>query len=282
MLKVGFIGTGSMGSLLINAFLASGALDANQITASNRTHEKVVNLASLHPGLFPAESNRETVKKSNFVFLCIKPHEFKEVIEYIKPVVTPDQIFISITSPVQIRHLESVLPCKVTKIIPSITHLTGSGASLCIHGNRMNDEDKKKIELLFSYISRPIRVEETYTRISSDFSSCGPAFIAFFLEQWIEAAVRKTGITSDEATKLASEMLLGTGKLLTEGAVTPSQLQERVAVPGGITAKALNLLDSSLAGVFDQLIQVTHEKYEEDLESLDAEFGAGEINRKQY
>lgn len=64
--------------------------------------------------------------------------------------------------------------------------------------------------------------------------------------------------------------------------MTPSQLQKRVAVPGGITAKALNLLDSNLAGVFDQLIQVTHAKYEEDLEQLDAEFGAGEINRQQY
>lgn len=271
-----------MGSLLINAFLASGALDANQIIASNRTYEKVENLASLHPGLVPAKNNQETVKKSNIVFLCVKPHEFKEVLEYIKPVVQPDQIFVSITSPVQIKHLEAVLPCKITKIIPSITHLAGSGASLCIHGCRMNEEDKKQIELLFSHISTPIHVQETHTRISSDFSSCGPAFISFFLEQWIKAAVRKTGITEEEATSLASEMLLGTGKLLTEGAVTPSQLQERVAVPGGITAKALNLLDSSLAGVFDQLIQVTHEKYEEDLEALDADFSTDEINRQQY
>ncbi|SFS61755.1 competence protein ComER [Paenibacillus sp. 453mf] len=282
MLKVGFIGTGSMGSLLINAFLASGALDARQIVASNRTHAKVLKLSSIYPGLKAAETNQETVMKANFIFLCVKPHEFKEVAQDIKPFIKPEHILISITSPVQIRHLESVLPCKITKIIPSITHLRGSGASLCIHGNRMKDEDKKQVEQLFSYISRPVQVEESFTRISSDLTSCGPAFIAYFLEQWIQAAVQHTGIDHEDATCLASEMLLGTGKLLTEGAMTPSQLQKRVAVPGGITAKALNLLDSNLAGVFDQLIQVTHAKYEEDLEHLDAEFGAGEINRQQY
>jgi competence protein ComER len=77
-------------------------------------------------------------------------------------------------------------------------------------------------------------------------------------------------------------MLLGTGKLLTEGGYTPQELQARVAVPGGITAQALALLRNNLDGVFDSLIHTTHEKYDEDLVKLDEVFRASEINRQQY
>jgi competence protein ComER len=174
------------------------------------------------------------------------------------------------------------MKAKVSKIIPSITHQVGSGASLCIHGSRITEEDRFLLEELMSHISRPIRVKESYTRITSDFSSCGPAFLAFFMDQWIQAAVQATGMDRTELCALAGEMIIGTGKLLTEGGMTPAELQARVAVPGGITAEALALLDISLHSVFPELIQVTHNKYEEDMQKIDVSFGLKPINRQQY
>ncbi|MDY8021897.1 late competence protein ComER [Paenibacillus polymyxa] len=281
-MKVGFIGTGSMGSLLIESFINSNALKAQQISASNRTHSKVTELARRYPGLHAAQSNRETAAESDVLFICVKPLESKAVTDEIRNVITEEQIVVSITSPVQIRILEHALKAKVSKIIPSITHQVGSGASLCIHGNRITEEDRTLLEELMSHISRPIRVKESYTRITSDFSSCGPAFLAFFMDQWIQAAVQATGIDRTELCALAGEMIIGTGKLLTEGGMTPAELQARVAVPGGITAEALALLDISLHSVFPELIQVTHNKYEEDMQKVDVSFGLKPINRQQY
>ncbi len=271
-MKVGFIGTGSMGSMLLDAFIASGALMPQQVFASSRTPEKVHLLAQRHPGLNVCSSNTETVKNSDVLFLCVKPLQYKALIHEIGSDLRTEQIVISITSPVQIRHLESCLPCKIAKIIPSITHLTLSGASLCMYGSRITEKDRLLVENLLANISRPLEISESHVRITSDFSSCGPAFISFFLDQWIEAAVDMTGIRRYELTKLAGEMLLGTGRLLTEGGFKPHELQERVAVPGGITAKALALLKQSLGGVFEQLISTTHAKYEEDLSKCDEAF----------
>ncbi|UHA74222.1 late competence protein ComER [Paenibacillus sp. 481] len=271
-MKVGFIGTGSMGSTLIEALIRSGALEPRQIIASNRTSDKVEQLAAIHPGLIVSRSNAETAQHSQIVFLCVKPLEFKHVIDEIKTVVHPDLIVVSITSPVLIKHLESRLNCKVAKIIPSITNYVWSGASLCMYGKKIKTEDRLLLEQLMMSISSPQQVSEQFTRISSDLSSCGPAFVAFFLQKWVQAAVSETGIDEKEAARLACEMVLGTGKLLTEGGLTLEQLQQRVAVPGGITAEALRLLDRELAGVFHQLIQVTHAKYEEDLQKVHAQF----------
>lgn len=83
-MKVGFIGTGSMGSLLIEAFIQSGALLPEQIRVSNRSPEKAQKLAKRHPGLTVCSSNTETASQSDLFFLCVKPLEFKTVISEIK------------------------------------------------------------------------------------------------------------------------------------------------------------------------------------------------------
>lgn len=277
-MKVGFIGTGSMGSLLIEAFLASGALPAEEVLASNRSRSKLAGLQERHPGIGVCESNRDVAVQSDILFLCVKPLEFKALTDEIAPCLRREQIVVSITSPVQLRHLEAVLPSKIAKVIPSITHCVKAGTTLCVFGDRLTAADRLALLGLLSYIGVPLQIDEHHTRIASDFSSCGPAFLGYFLERWITAAVETTGIDESVITRLAGEMLLGTGKLLTQGEFTPRQLQERVAVPGGITAQALAHLRLSLEGVFEHLIATTHDKYDEDVDLLNLKFNVHHQN----
>lgn len=277
-MKVGFIGTGSMGTILIESFIHSGALQADQVMVTNRTMSKAYELAANNIGVSVTDSIRSIAKQCSIVFICVKPLEFKHVTDELSQDERTDLIVVSITSPVLIKHLEGALSCKVAKVIPSITNYVCSGASLCMYGERMTSEDQQLIEKLMSSISRPIQVTEQYTRMTSDLSSIGPAFIAFFVQKWVDAAVQRIGIDQEEASRLACEMLLGTGKLLTAGHMTLEQLQQRVAVPGGITAEALRLLDDKMAGVFHQLIEVTHAKYEEDIEKLNVIFSTPNPN----
>ncbi|MDF2927721.1 MAG: competence protein [Paenibacillaceae bacterium] len=271
-MNVGFIGTGSMGSILIESLIRSGALQPEQIIAANRTIGKVLRLAETCPGLRIARSNIEVVLEAELLFICVKPLEYKKVLDEIRKVTLPDQIIVSITSPIQIQHLEEQLNCKIAKVIPSITNYMLSGATLCMYGERMEETDKQKLELLLGAISETIRISEKHTRVTSDISSCGPAFFALLVQKFVEAAVVETGIPYEEATRLASHMLLGTGKLLTEGQFTPDALQKRVAVPGGITAEGLQLMEHELDGMFNRLIRITHAKYHEDLEKVGVMF----------
>ncbi|WP_309120530.1 late competence protein ComER [Paenibacillus sp.] len=271
-MNVGFIGTGSMGSILIESFIRTNALRPDQIVATNRTFAKAERLAETHPGLRAVPSNREVALAADMVFLCVKPKEFKNVIDDIKPYVTAAQTVVSITSPVLIRHLEEHIPCKIAKIIPSITNYVCSGATLTMYGSRMEAEDIETLERLLQRMSKPLVVSEEYTRISSDISSCGPAFLAFFVEQFVQAAVTYTGISKEEATTLASEMVLGTGLLLTAGGFSPESLRERVTVPGGITAEGLRMLSLDLDGTFERLIRTTHHKYKEELDKVEGLF----------
>lgn len=271
-MKIGFIGTGSMGSLLIESFLRSGALQPRQITASSRTGTRSDRLAARYPGLTSASSNVQTVLHSDIIFLCIKPLEFKNVLDEIKDSLQHKQIVVSITSPVLISHLEEMLPSKVAKVIPSITHSVLSGASLCMYGQRILPEDRLLLEQLISSVGIPVLIHESHVRTASDISSCGPAFLAFILQLWADSAAELTGISRPAAVHLAAQMLLGTGRLLTEGGFNLEQLQQRVAVPGGVTSEGLSVLKQHLSAVFPELIHTTSSKHEHDLAKLEALF----------
>lgn len=279
-MNIGFIGAGSMGSLLIEALIVAEAVEPHQIKVSNRTYSKAEKLALTFPGLQAEHSNIAVAKGSDIVFLCIKPHEFANVIAEIKPYVTPDQLVVSITSPVLLAQLQQELDCQIAKVIPSITNKMWSGTALCIYGSQIDEAHQTMLEQLLAYISEPIRIEESFTRIVSDISSCGPAFFAFLLQQFIDAAVEATGIAREEAMLIASNMLLGTGLLLTEGNMTTEDVQQRVAVPGGITAQALAMLQTETSGIFNKLIATTHRKYYEDLEKVQATFDKAEVSEQ--
>lgn len=264
-MNTGFIGTGSMGSLLIESFIKSDALLPQEIIASNRTPAKAQLLANRYPGLRTARSNQEVVLESELIFLCVKPMEFKSVIDEIKDSLEPDQLLISITSPVMVRQLEGLLSCKIAKMIPSITNYVLDGAILCVYGSRITGEDRNRLEQLTRFICEPVEVEESFIRVCSDLISCGPAFFAYLLEGFIDAAVTETGIDKEQACLLASRMIYGTGKLLTEGGFTPEELRKRVTVPGGITAEGLRIIEKELTGTFNQLFQMTHQKYNHEV-----------------
>ncbi|WEK53095.1 MAG: late competence protein ComER [Candidatus Cohnella colombiensis] len=268
-MKIGFIGTGNMGSLLIGAFIRAGIVQPTQVIASSRTLSKLRACEREHPGIQIASSNRQATVGAKYVFLCIKPLDYREVIEEIAPALSADQVVVSITSPVMLAQLEELLPCKVAKVIPSVVNSIGSGASLVMWGSRLTQLDRVELHQLLSAISRPIEIEESAVRAASDLSSCGPAFLAYVLEDFIVAAVLM-GMDRETATELAGEMMLGTARLLLERPCTPSELQAMVAVPGGITEAALQVLRKSTRGVFTQVLNTTHEKFTEDLDRVDS------------
>jgi competence protein ComER len=276
-MQFGFIGTGSMGSIVIEALIEAKSVLPSQIYASNRTFEKVKELAKTYTGLHAYPSNTKVAEVADVLFLCVKPLEFKKVIDEITPYTRKDQIIVSITSPVEIKDLEKLLPAKIAKIIPSITNSAQSGASLMMAGERVSESDRDYLYQLMSSISQPIWIDEKFTRVSSDIVSCGPAFISFLLQKFIDAAVIETGIPQEQATALASSMIVGMGELLAKEKFSLPSLQQRVCVPGGVTGAGIKVLEKETEDIFNKLIRETHHKYREDIQGVSEMFYEREI-----
>ncbi|MDR7318539.1 late competence protein ComER [Brevibacillus nitrificans] len=269
MERIGFIGTGSMGTILIEALLSSKALSPGQIIVGNRTPAKAERLAELYPGLVVAGSNAELAEAAKVLLLCVKPLEYKVLLEQITPVLTGEHLLITITSPIKLSLLEERVPCAVARVVPSITNAARSGISLCEFGSRLDEAQKQYILKLFSTISHPTMISEAFLRVTSDITSCGPAFLSYILQQMIQEAVNETGISEDAATYLTTQMFIGMADLLKEDIFTLPSLQQRVCVPGGITGEGLIPLKDGIPGLFAEVYRRTHAKFAEDQERVE-------------
>lgn len=266
------IGTGSMGSILVEAFLRAKAVQPEDFILINRTPVKAIHLTEKYPGIAIAESLPELVAKSDLFFIAVRPGDYKEVLHRIKPHLTEKKVVVSITSGVMTEELEKNLPVgKVVKMIPSITNAALAGALLIMFGSRFTEEEKNFLSSFFSHIGTPVLIEERLVRVASDITSCGPAFFSFLLQDFIQNAVHAAGISEEMATKLTGEMIIGMGKLLSSGLFTLPTLQERVCVPGGVTGEGLKVLEKETKGVFKALFLTTHEKFKQDREELKKE-----------
>jgi len=270
--KIGFIGTGSMGSILIESLLSAKALSPGHIIISNRTPDKAELLAQRFPGLVVAKNNLELARAAKILLLCVKPMEYSVMLEQITPALTPEHLLITITSPIKLEQLESSVPSAVARVVPSITNAAQGGVCLCEFGSRIDPQQRQFIRALFAHISTPIEVTEPFLRITSDIASCGPAFLSYILQQMIHDAVQETGISEEAATYLTTQMLIGMAELLRKEAFTLPSLQKRVCVPGGVTGEGLIPLQKEVPGLFAEVFRRTHAKFAEDLEMTDRQF----------
>lgn len=271
-MKIGMIGTGNMGRILIEAFLESKAIAANELIITNRTIAKAIDIQKKYADLQVVTSAEEIVQQAAIVFLCVKPLDIHPLLKRLSPYWTEKHCIVSITSPITVKQLESVVPCHVARVIPSINNRALSGSSLITFGNRCEAHYRVYIENLFKRISAPSYIDDEITRVASDIASCGPAFFSYLLQRFIDAAVRKTNIPKEVATALASEMIIGLGELLKKGVYTLPTLQEKVCVKGGITGEGITVLEAELGDIFEHIFEKTHAKFNEEMEKIKKQF----------
>ncbi|MFD0048271.1 late competence protein ComER [Actinomycetes bacterium NPDC127524] len=272
-MKIGFIGTGNMGTILIEAFLGAGAVRPEEITVTNRTLSKAYTLQERCGAISVAETAEETARRADLIFLCVKPLQFAEVIAKIKPAVTQEQCVVSITSPISVAQLESQLNCHCARFIPSITNRALSGVSLLTFGESCSREWQEKISDLAKSISAPVSIPNEITRAASDIVSCGPAFFSFLARAFIDGACQATKIDEATATILTQNMLAGLGELLSQEIYSLPALQEKVCVKGGITGEGIKVLEGAIGDMFPRLFEATQAKFEEDLEQIEEDLG---------
>lgn len=267
MRKLGFIGTGNMGSLIIDAIIKGGEIQPENIHMTNRTLQKAIDIQKRHKGTSVHDQSIDIVHHSELIFICSKPLEMVNIISEISDHLKPHHVILTITSPLQVEDTEKLLQktkTPVIRFIPSIVNLALEGPSLITFGEQCSEDLRKELWQLFSSISSPIVIEPNITRVASDFASCGPAFISFLVEKMIKAAVDETDIDRNTATNIVESMLIGYGELLRQKHFSLATLRERVTVKGGVTGIGLNVLEKEVGSMFNELFQETEKKYIED------------------
>lgn len=261
MEKIGFIGYGAMGSMIIRGILQNEVFDQSQMIITTRTLSKLEELKKSHPELEIAQNNVDVAKKSRRIFLFVNTGMVTEVIDEIIDYISDKTHIIYIAAGLTMENVERTFDGKVSKVIPSLTSEVNQGISLVAHNQQVNYEDAKFVENVFKSISEVKLVTEDKFGLGADLTSCSPAFIASIMLKFSQTATKRGIFSDDEVREMVTSTLYGTAKLLCETDLSFEDVMLRVATPGGITEEGLKVLDTELPDIFDKLFETTLNKY---------------------
>lgn len=259
MKSIGIIGLGSMGGMMLDRFIAGGT-PAGNICAATHNPQKLAQFAARYPGL-KTGSNLEAAK-SDIVFICVEPGQFKDVLLEILPALSESSHIGNIASTVTIANVESLIPCKVTKLVPTITSKVGRGVTLVSYNDKITPQDKQDISGLFAAFGELQELPEGDLAYATELTSCGPGLYAYILGQIASAAQKYTDTVGEaEIRRWLMETFAGTIALAEATDMTFDEIVSGVATRGGITEEGVRAMaDMDLNAVFDAMFRRTLEK----------------------
>ena len=234
--KLGVIGCGFMASAIINGAINSKILSANEIIVSD---VNPVSLSKMEQnGVNTTTDNVTLVSNAEFVLFAVKPQSLNDVLVQIKDIKV--EKIISIMAGVKKEKIRTAFPnAKIARCMPNTPCSIGCGA-IGLDVSEFFDQDKDFVVSLLSSLAQVVCVDEDKLNAVTGVSGSAPAYFYLFLKGIIDAGV-KQGLSYDEAKLLATNTMIGAGKMvLINENKSLDDLINAVCSKGGTTIEAVN------------------------------------------
>ena len=206
--QVGLIGVGVMGEALISGLISSRFPKAQIVFTEKRT-ERAHEISSKY-GAREVDLT-ELAKTSDVVLLVVGPD------------------------------------ISIIRVMPNTPTLIGLGMAAISLGKSVNPEQAKFISEFLATCGKVISVEENLQDAVTALSGSGPAYFFAFIEEMIKSGI-SLGLSSDQATTLAIQTMVGSAAMLEQSGKSATTLRENVTSPNGTTAAALKVFSEANLG----------------------------------
>jgi pyrroline-5-carboxylate reductase len=262
MNKVGFIGYGHMGSILLNSLLLVKAINPQQVVISTRTIRKLDDLKVKYPAIEIASDNPTVARQSSILFLCVGTYQVKSVLDEIKGMLSREAHLVLMSGMLEMASVERVWTGAMTKIIPTLIAEVREGITLICHNQKVKPAEKDQLHQMLRKIGSIKVIQESQMGRGSDFTSCGPGLLAAIGEQFVQVGVKEGNFTYEEGYEMFLSTLYGTAKLLHQNKENFKGLINRVARKGGPTEGGATVLETHLPEVLAKMFSATLERRE--------------------
>jgi len=230
-----------------------------QVFAFDKDKEKTRELS----GIEVSYSILELIKNVDVIILAIKPQDFEDLLNEIKPNIR-GKLIISIAAGIKTVYIEKVLnQIRVVRVMPNIAAKIGDAESAIAKGYSAGDADLYFTQKVFNCLGKTWIMNEDMIDAATAISGSGPAYIFYDMEKrginplntpqeiiddyasrLMDAAL-KVGFSSAEAQGLSWSTTNSTIHLAKVSGIPVGELRRRVTSPGGTTEAALNVLDNN-------------------------------------
>jgi pyrroline-5-carboxylate reductase len=237
------IGCGNMGGAMLAGWLASG-LDPARFAILDPALEEAPEGVALYRD--PAEA--EAAAAHDAVMLGFKPQQLGKLAPGLQGLTGEGVTVYSLLAGLTLAQLKDAFP--------------GAGAHVRVMPNLASRINKSPIILLEAGLDEAARdaafahfdrlgtavwlEEEGKFDLVTALAGSGPGFVYRFIDALAEAATG-LGLEPEQATSLALAMVDGASSLAAGADISPGELADRVASPGGMTREGMNVLDEDKA-----------------------------------
>ncbi|CAG9821512.1 unnamed protein product [Phaedon cochleariae] len=246
LLKIGFIGGGKMAQAMAQGFISAGLTKGDSMIASCHPSD-LASAKAFKASRIIFNPQYIAIQKSDVVIVSVKPSIVPIALGDIKNGnVKADKLFLSIAMGVTTKQLEKLLPeeSRVIRVMPNTPALVRCAASVFVTGSNATKSDAKITKQLLESIGTCEEVSEGLLDPITALSGSGPAYIYVLIEALADGAV-KMGLPRDLAYRLASQTVLGAGKMVQHTKTHPAILKDDVTSPAGSTAAGLHALEEN-------------------------------------
>lgn len=232
-------GYGNMASAMLEGWLAAG-YTADQFAIYNPRRKPA-------PGGVRFETD---VPAGPFdaVVLGVKPQKLAEVVGEVEPLLGGETMLLSILAGVEIASLRRLF-ARAESIVRFMPNLAVSlrKSPNALASDDISDSRRKQVTDLAAALGIAEWLpDESQFELVTALAGSGPGFTFRFIDALAQGA-SELGLDAAQAERLAVAMVEGAGMLAARSEHSPGELARRVASPGGMTQKGLDMLDDGKA-----------------------------------
>ena len=239
--RVVFIGGGNMASALIGGLLKSGR-SATSIGVVE-PFETQRNVLSEQFGIAAQAQADDTVADADMVVWAVKPQLFADAVAPCAAFVA-GALHLSVMAGIRSDALTRATGSeRVVRAMPNTPALIGQGIAGLFARAAVNDAERAAVEQVLAPTGALLWVaQESDLDAVTALSGSGPAYVFYFLEAMMQAAV-DMGLSEAEGRTLALSTFAGATALAAQSHEAVAVLRERVTSRGGTTHAALTSLE---------------------------------------
>lgn len=250
-LSIAFLGAGNMGEAMLRGLAKSG-MPRHHLHAYDPRQDRLGSLAA-EAGFIAHVDAAAAVRDARLIVLATKPQSFGELLPMIAPLLSPQQVVLSIAAGIPLLKLEKALGHErpLIRVMSNTPGLIGQGVSAYCLGGSAGPAEALLAERVLKPLGLVIRVKEEQMDAVTALSGSGPAYLFLFMEA-LQAAGEELGLAPEAAFALASQTLVGASAMVAKKERTPAELRTAVTSPGGTTAAAIKAFED---GGFRDLVK---------------------------
>jgi pyrroline-5-carboxylate reductase len=243
--KIGIIGVGNMGEVLVRGLMTAHAIDAKHLRATEPTDERRAFIGETY-GIAVTVDNAALAAWCDILVLAVKPQNIDKVLLELHEIIDERVLIVSIAAGITTDFVASLFPnqeLRIVRVMPNAPALVLAGASALCPGRHATEDDLLLTRKIFETTGTVVVLRnEALMDVVTGLSGSGPAFVFMMIEALSDAGVQM-GLPRKTSNLLAAQTVYGAGKMFLETGRHAGELRDLVATPGGTTFAGLKALE---------------------------------------